>query len=60
MKVSVIDFVKLLFLNEEGLTVVEYVMAAALLVAVVSSVFYALEVGLTSKFNESMNNIGKE
>ncbi|GEA51098.1 hypothetical protein VIN01S_19020 [Vibrio inusitatus NBRC 102082] len=60
MKVSVIESAKIIYFDEEALTVVEYVIGAALLVAVVSSVFFALEVGLSSKFSNTLNNIGKE
>ncbi|GEM80153.1 Flp family type IVb pilin [Vibrio superstes] len=43
--------------NEEALTVVEYVVAASLLVAAVTAVFFALNVGLVDKFNSSMNKV---
>ncbi|CAM3996205.1 Flp family type IVb pilin [Vibrio neonatus] len=46
------------FFDEEALTVVEYVIAAALLVAVISTVFLTLQTGLTSKFNDAIDSVG--
>ncbi|MPW37798.1 Flp family type IVb pilin [Vibrio sp. B1Z05] len=44
--------------DEEALTVVEYVIAAALLVAVISTVFFGLQVGLSNKFNSAIEGVG--
>lgn len=46
--------------DQNGLTVVEYVFAAALLVGAVALIFLSLEVGLTSKFNNSISSIGQD
>ncbi|GAD90389.1 Flp/Fap pilin component family protein [Vibrio halioticoli NBRC 102217] len=43
--------------DEEALTVVEYVIAAALLVAVISTVVFSLQVGLTDKFNSTIDSV---
>ncbi|MFA0448790.1 Flp family type IVb pilin [Vibrio breoganii] len=43
------------FIDEEGLTVVEYVLGAALLVIALVAVFTALEVGLTNSLDNTIN-----
>lgn len=45
--------------DQRGLTVVEYVLAAALLVGSVALVFFSLEVGLSSKFSNTISSIGE-
>ncbi|WP_198594909.1 Flp family type IVb pilin [Vibrio breoganii] len=46
------------FRNEDGLTVVEYVVAAALLVSVVTLVFITLQTGLSDKFSSTISSAG--
>lgn len=46
------------FRNEDGLTVVEYVVAAALLVSVVTLVFLTLQTGLSGKFSSTISSAG--
>ncbi|MEZ9974770.1 Flp family type IVb pilin [Vibrio breoganii] len=45
------------FYDEEGLTVVEYVMGAALLVVALTFVFIALEDGLISSFENTLDYV---
>ncbi|MFA0448789.1 hypothetical protein AB4587_06420 [Vibrio breoganii] len=46
--------IKNFFKDEEGLTVVEYVLGAALLVVAIAAVFGALENGLTNSLANTM------
>lgn len=50
---------KRFFTKQRGLTVVEYVVAAALLVGAVTVVFIALEIGLSTSFQNSISSIGQ-
>ncbi|GAM54377.1 hypothetical protein JCM19231_2266 [Vibrio ishigakensis] len=45
--------------NQDGLTVVEYVVAAALLVGAIAVIFTGLEVSLTTSFNKTISSAGK-
>ncbi|MFA0067918.1 fimbrial protein [Vibrio breoganii] len=47
------------FKDEEGLTVVEYVLGAALLVVALVAVFSSLQTGLTSSLSQTMSYIGE-
>ncbi|MFS1865901.1 Flp family type IVb pilin [Vibrio breoganii] len=55
IKRNIINF----FNDEEGLTVVEYVIGAALLVLALVGVFNALKTGLSSSLNDTISAIGK-
>ncbi|MEZ9897693.1 Flp family type IVb pilin [Vibrio breoganii] len=46
------------FRDEEGLTVVEYVIGAALLVLALVGVFNALSTGLSSSLSDTVSDIG--
>ncbi|MEZ9974771.1 hypothetical protein BCS96_02300 [Vibrio breoganii] len=46
------------FKDEEGLTVVEYVLGAALLVVALVAVFSSLQTGLTDSLSSTMSYIG--
>ncbi|MEZ9862747.1 Flp family type IVb pilin [Vibrio breoganii] len=46
--------------NEDGLTVVSYVIGAALLVVVLIAVFEALEMGLSNSFLETMDEVNNK
>ncbi|PMM48763.1 hypothetical protein [Vibrio breoganii] len=46
------------FKDEEGLTVVEYVLGAALLVVALVAVFSSLQTGLTNSLSSTMSYIG--
>ncbi|PMG82862.1 hypothetical protein BCU83_00675 [Vibrio breoganii] len=48
------------FQGEEGLTVVEYVMGAALLVLMLTVVFIALEQGLIDSFNNTLDYVSAQ
>ncbi|PMG94445.1 Flp family type IVb pilin [Vibrio breoganii] len=50
VKKNILSFFK----DEEGLTVVEYVLGAALLVVAIASVFSALEGGLTDSLSDTL------
>ncbi|MEZ9945632.1 hypothetical protein AB4331_11850 [Vibrio breoganii] len=49
--------VKNFFADEEGLTVVEYVLGAALLVAALVVVFQSLQTGLTDSLSATMKRV---
>lgn len=46
--------------EEEGLTVVEYVVAASLIVVMISVVMVSLEVGLIGKFSSAISSAGSK
>ncbi|MEZ9709688.1 Flp family type IVb pilin [Vibrio breoganii] len=48
------------FQDEEGLTVVEYVLGAALLVAAITTVFSTLEGGLINSLNNTMADLNSK
>ncbi|ANO32219.1 fimbrial protein [Vibrio breoganii] len=48
------------FQDEEGLTVVEYVLGAALLVAAITAVFTSLEGGLINSLNNTMADLNSK
>ncbi|MFA0459216.1 hypothetical protein AB4624_16565 [Vibrio breoganii] len=52
---GVIDFLE----DETGLTVVEYVVGAAMLVGVISAVFVTLETELVSSIDETVDDFAK-
>ncbi|PMM20425.1 fimbrial protein [Vibrio breoganii] len=51
------NHIKSFFKDEEGLTVVEYVLGAALLVVALVTVFSSLKSGLTSSLTQTMTYI---
>lgn len=53
IKNKVVNFIN----DEEGLTVVEYVLGAALLVAAISAVFSSLETGLITSLDNTLEAI---
>ncbi|OBT06589.1 fimbrial protein [Vibrio sp. UCD-FRSSP16_10] len=53
IKSNIVSFFK----DEEGLTVVEYVLGAALLVAAITAVFTQLEEGLKTSLSTTMSNL---
>ncbi|MEZ9862746.1 hypothetical protein AB4353_06140 [Vibrio breoganii] len=57
VKNQVKNQVKNFFADEEGLTVVEYVLGAALLVAALVVVFQSLQTGLTDSLSATMKRV---
>ncbi|MEZ9356256.1 Flp family type IVb pilin [Vibrio breoganii] len=52
-----LEFAKHFIMDEEGLTVVEYVIGAALLVLALVGVFAALRDGLSSSLSDTLGNL---
>ncbi len=53
---TLITHTKAFMQNEDGLTVVEYVIGAGLLIAVITGVFHVLTGGLNDKFSNIMDS----
>ncbi|PMH41248.1 fimbrial protein [Vibrio sp. 10N.286.49.B3] len=56
---TVLNNIKAFMRDEEGLTVVEYVIGAALLVAALTAVFGSLKTDLAEKLTSTISSIGK-
>ncbi|MDN3717478.1 Flp family type IVb pilin [Vibrio breoganii] len=54
---NTLNNIVLFFKDEEGLTVVEYVIGAALLVLALVGVFSALRDGLSASLSNTLNNL---
>ncbi|GAB7219386.1 hypothetical protein VcTj87_12070 [Vibrio comitans] len=57
-EVKLIEKLERFYSDETGLTVVEYVVAAALLVSAVTLIFLTLQTELPKKFNSAISSAG--